>query len=299
MVSNTENSWIFWALLSAAATAARQLYIKQWCATIPAEVLIFATRLLGCCMLVPGLLMRPVTFGKPMLFALIVSVTVVVTAVATIIQVGVIQKSPISKSVPVLSFTPLFMVPWTILLLHESPTALVLAGLCLSCSGAYLLHQEAGMTILQPMARFFKTKSSLAMLAVAVMLGCTTACDKIGIQASTVFTYTLVWTLVSAMVMGIIAFTHNPGIMVRSAIFRRHTLIQGLFWTIAFASQMIGVGKAMTIPSGVTYVKMLTMFSILMTVAVGGTVFREGRMVRSMISSILMVAGAAVVLWAL
>jgi drug/metabolite transporter (DMT)-like permease len=290
--------WVFLALLSALFTSARHLYIKKWCATIPAEALVFVTRLFGALLLLPLVLRHPLVITAPGRFTVVLAVTVVLTAAATVVEVMVIQKNPISRSIPILTFIPLFMIPWTMLLLAERPSGLALAGICMTCAGAYVLHAVRGAGIWGPLRRMLHQRGSLAMFLVTLALGCTTTCDKLAIAASDVITYTFVWTAVSAVVMGGVILVRRPEGSFRAAVLNRHALAQSAFWVGAFISQMASVGRVMQMPSGVTYVKMLTMFNVLITVGVGGRLFQEGQVRQSLAAALVMVAGAVVVVFA-
>jgi drug/metabolite transporter (DMT)-like permease len=290
-IGTTGSSWIFLALLSALFSSARFLYLKKWCSHVSPAVLVFSTRALGTLVLLPGLWANPVTIANPGAFARALAVTVVLTAAATVVQVRVIQKESLSQSLPFLSLTPLFMVPWTILLFHDTPSGMGGIGLGAACVGAYVIKLKKGMTPIAPFAALFRDPGSRYMLLVALALGCTTVCDKIAIGASSAYGYTLVWTAASTVFMLALALRHPPK-QVMAALFNKHTAAQAVLWTGGFLLQMAAVKASMGVPSGVTYVKMLTLFNVLIPVGVAGQLFGEGKTMRSFISALLMVAGA-------
>jgi drug/metabolite transporter (DMT)-like permease len=287
-------AWVVLALVSALFTSLRHLYIKKWCSDVPAEVLIFATRVFGTMILLPGLFATGIQIQNTRAFATALVVTVILTALATIVQIRIIQKEALSRSIPLLSFIPLFMIPWTMLFFRQIPGSTAFSGIAMTCIGAYLLNLDKGAKLLEPIAGLFINRPSRLMLAVAAILGCTTACDKIAITASSAFTYTFIWTAGSAIVMFGLAFRNNRGAIIRS-LRSGHTFAQALLWTISFLSQMAAVQAATAVASGVTYVKTLTMISVIITVGIGGTVFREGNRGRSLLASAVMVGGAVIV----
>ncbi len=288
-------SWVAAGLVSALFISARLLYIKRFCARIPSDALVFSTRLIGAVLLAPFLWLSPPTISAPGPFMLTLSMTVVLTALATVVLVRVIQRDAISRSVPYLTLTPLFMLPWTALLLEELPSGLALAGLLLACSGAYVLNREPepdGAEASRP--RLLLSRGAWLMILSAALRGVTSTLDTIAIRASSAFTYTFVWTASSAVFMAL-AVTRHGWRELRAAVLNRHAAVQSALWCLAFFAQMAGVQLAAEVPSGVTFVKMLTLMNVLLTVGVGGRVFREGRLIRSLVAALLMTAGAVVV----
>lgn len=287
--------WLVFALISACFTSLRHLYVKKWLPETPPEALVFVTRLFGALVYLPVVFSTKVAVTRPERFWPVMLVTVLVTAGATTFEILVIQKYSISTSVPYLSFIPVFMIPWTILLLGEYPGYFSLVGILLTCIGVYLLNSgEKGS------GGFFRTiftgRNSRYMLIISIALGLTTTCDQIAIRASSAFTYAILWAWVSAAVMGLVMLKHSMKEVGR-VLFNFHSFFQAVLWAAAFLTQMAGVQHAAGITSGVTYVKMMTMFNIPISVLVGGHYFREGNVMRNFAASLMMFAGAVVVVW--
>jgi len=287
--------WIFLAIFSAFFTALRYLYIKRWCVELPAELMIFSTRLFGACIMLPfAMLSRPGISDVP-LFSCILTVTVLVTMAATIAQIRIIQTRAISRSVPYLSLTPLFMIPWTMLFFREIPRPAAFIGIILCCSGAYILNIRNRGSLFLPIKALVLDGRLRIMLVSAAGLGLTTACDRIAIESSSAMTYSFAWSCASTIVMFCFLARYAFADIKRYVVCR-HTFAQAVFWACAFVFQMTAVQKAAGIPSGVTYVKTLTLFNVLLTVVFGGRLFNEGRLRQSILASVLMVAGATITL---
>jgi len=294
-----EGSWVAAALVSALFITARLLYIKRYCSAIPADVLLFSTRLTGAVLFAPFVALSPPTISAPGPFWQTLALTVVITAVATVVQIRIIQRDAISRSMPYTTLTPLFMLPWTVLLFGEFPSGRASLGLLLACAGAYILNRdpepEAAAAETEPSRpRFALSRNAGLMILVAAALGATTVLDRVAIEASSAFTYTCVWTVSSAVFMAL-AVARRGWPALRAAVLNRHTAVQSAFWCVTFFAQMAGVQLAADVPNGVTYVKMLTLMNVLLTVGVGGRMFKEGRLLRSLAAALLMTAGAVVV----
>ncbi len=288
----TSHFWIGLALLSALFTSIRHLYIKKYCSNIPAEILIFITRGLGAIFYAIIAIEHSIVIYKTVSFFLVVFCTSLLTAMATVIQIRMIQKYPVSLMVPILSFIPVFMMPWTFLFFNEVPVTIAFLGILLVCTGIMFL-QLSGKENTQNKIIF--DKRIWLMVLVAFILGLTTTLDRMAIQAATPLSYALVWSVVSTVVMGVLVLRNHRSFRNLQRV-HNHIIVQGLFWTGAFLCQMIAIGKTLTIPSGVTYVKLITMFHILLSVVIGGVYFKEKNLSKRILATLMMIAGAGLVL---
>lgn len=283
-------SWIGLALVSAFFLSMRYMYIKRFCDDIPSPVLIFFTRLTGTIVYLIFLSGTKLNVHNYLVFSLIVLMTMILTAFATVWQIHLIQKYPISLMTPILSFIPVFMLPWTFLFFGEAPSLLALIGILLVGLGALLLKMKGEKIFLN----IIKDKSVIAMLGVACVIGLTTTSDRVAITASSPLTYAFIWTLGSTLIMG--GWSVRVYQKKRSSVrFSFHIIVQGVFWAIAFLCQMLGIEQTLDIPNGVTYVKLFTMFHILISVILGGLYFKEENLKRRILAAVIMMSGAVLV----
>lgn len=289
-------SWAYLALVSAVFVTCRHITIKKYCASAPPEILVFTTRVIGGVVLLIFLPSRSLEISSHTVFWPVLAVTVFVTACATVFQTWAIQKHHLSLTVPYLSFIPIFMIPWTWLLLRQLPNGWAFVGMGITSLGAYLLNVKGDAGILEPMRGLLKSRGSLIMLGVAFSLGLTTTCDTIAIRSSSAYTYTLVWAWVSVGFMSLFSFRHGLS-AVRRAFSSPAIYAQAVLWTGGFLLQMAAVGKALAIESGTAYVKALTMLNVVLTVGAGGHLFAERQLIRKAFASALMVLGAVLILY--
>jgi drug/metabolite transporter (DMT)-like permease len=287
--------WVSLSLASALLVALRYLYIKRFCRGVSAGALVFVTRTVGAAVLLPPALRASIRIDVPRLFWPVLLLTALVTMAATVATMRVVQRDPLSGSIPYLSFIPLCMVPWTFVLFGEAPRAPAFGGVLLTCAGAYLLNVRPGMHLLEPFAIMARYRPPRYMLLVALALGLTTACDRIAIASSTALSYTFLWTAVSAVLTGLAAGSRAGVRALLSSLIAPHVAVQSVIWAGAFYAQMAAVEAALPIESGVTYVKTVTMTSILFTVIGGGALLKERNPLRAILASLLMVGGGVVV----
>ncbi len=292
-IVNETVSWIVVAIIAAVFISLRHLYVKKFCLSSPPEILVFSTRLVGSVFLLPGLFRSEFRVSHPPAFLAAIFVTVSVTAIATTVQMHVIQRSALSRNVPYLALIPVFMIPWGLILLGQSPSAASFLGLMIASAGAYVLNASPDQPLFAPIITVIRKGPARLMFLVALALGLTTTCDRIAIGASSAYTYLVVWTVASTVIMGSRAFRHGRT-LVRRTLFSKHTIAQAGLWTVGFSSQMVAVELSSHIPMGVAYVKMLTMLSILITVTVGGRLFSERHVLRSSLAAGMMLLGAVV-----
>ena len=284
--------WIIYAILSGIFVSLRELYIKKFIRQSP-EMISFATRFYGSIIFLllaaPGNLLpgdalqgRIVIVNLPA-FAGITLLTVVITAIATLIRLRLIKTEDLSLTTPWLGCVPIFVVLWSILLYQELPRMLALLGIGLVSAGAFTINLQG--------KRLQMKKASMWMLFSAALLGLTTSLDKIAIGASSAITYSLLWTIASAGLMyGVVRVKTKKVILAD-----RHLILQAVLWAGEFLFQMLAVQSLSSQSSGQTYVKTLTMLHIVLTTIIGSMIFGEQERKKRSLSAVLIFLGAVIV----
>jgi uncharacterized membrane protein len=298
-MSGLLGNWIFIACLSACCIACRQVFIKRFCTTTPSDILVFWTRLTGILALAPILFLSHTThtIRHPLPFFTILIITTGITAIGGVLQISVLQKEPVTTSIPYQSLTPLFMIPFAIIILHQAPTSISLIGIILACIGAFVLNAKQGGSPMVAIRSFLTNKAAIIMTTVAAAFGLTTVLDRVAIESADALLYSLYFSIISSTIMGVYVL-RKPWRDILAYGIKPATVIQGTLWILGFYAQMAAVSLANNVSSGVTYVKMLTLFSVLLTVVGGGSFFKEQKILKSAIASALMIAGAVLALWA-
>lgn len=277
------NIWIGYALISGLFVSARELYIKRYI-NHSAEIVGFTTRMFGSVMLFFLVYKSKIVISNLTIFTLVALSTVIITAVATIIRLRLIKAEDISLTTPFLGTIPTFMVIWNALLFGELPSGLSLIGILMVCLGSFTIGIKEKKLRLN--------KSSILMIAVAIMLGFTTSMDKLAISASSATTYSFFWTIFSMVLMYGIAKKRSQQVLV----INKHLFVQSILWVGEFVFQMYAIQYSNFLDSGTTYVKSLTMINIMFTTLFGGIYFKESEIKKRLIASLLIFTGAIIII---
>ncbi len=115
-----------------------------------------------------------------LMFFIVVLINACLNAIASVLYVYALKHGDISLGVPMLSFTPAFMILTSFLLLGELPNAFGAAGIVLIVSGAYLL--TSGQKSFEYLK---KEKSPKIFLLIAGIWSVTANLDKLGTKLAT------------------------------------------------------------------------------------------------------------------
>jgi len=202
-----------------------------------------------------------------------------------------IKVSDLSITIPLITFTPLFMLITSPLILGEFPNIYGLAGIILIVAGSYILNfRESSKGYLAPFKALVREKGPRLMLLVAFIWSITANLDKIGIQNSSVF----FWPVA---VNTFIAIGFIPVVLMRSKGKTRQittnlkTLVPiGLFHGLMIVFQMVAVSMTL-----VAYVISIKRTSAVISVVLGSLVFHEAGLRERLTGSIIMIAGVLLI----
>lgn len=213
--------------------------------------------------------------------------SVVINIITTILYMKALKQSDISKSVPLLAFTPLFLLITSPLLVREFPTFLGLIGIILIVFGSYVLNfNKRKENYLTPFKLLLSETGPRYMLIVAFLWSISSNIDKIGILNSSPLFWTVSNTsLMTAFFLPVVILRkkHSAKVIVKNL----HFLVPiALFSALGLISQMTAFSLAQ-----VSYVVSIKRASIVFSVLWGYLFFKEKEMKARMTSAIIMVIG--------
>lgn len=275
-------TWITYALLCAFFQALNDLFTKKYAEQLSDRLLvlariIFAVPVLWLLCLIEGL---PPVDGK---ILITYAVAAPLDLAGSLLYVRALRLSPLSLTVPFLSFTPAFLVGTSFLLLQEQPGLSGIAGILLIVAGSYALNLSArDKGLLHPFRVIFREKGSLLMLVVAFIYSITSNLGKMGVlYSSPVFFGASYYTILSALLLPFtlrripLGRLFNPGLLYIGACSSLMIFFHFTALKLALVSYMVAVKRT----------------SLLFGIIFGALIFGEKGFREKITGGLLMVAG--------
>lgn len=305
---------MFWASLCAIGACANAGYYivnKKFLRTVDPDILAASGFLCAGTIL----LIVSAANGLPALgplFIPAIAATAAINVVATLLTFRALATTDISLAVPMISFTPLFLIGTAALFLGELPSATGTCGIIIIVVGSYVLNTAAEHTrISDPFRAMIRSPGVCSMLAVAFLYAVAVNFDKIAVKNSDPF-------FGAAMTMLLIGIAFVPiaawrrcrnrpvcsagarvhpavGLPAAPSICRREIAGAGLLVGLLITIEAVSINTAY-ITQIAPYVIAIKRMSLLIIVLYGAFVFHENDVVRRLAGAVLMVSGAALIL---
>ncbi|MDD1689808.1 MAG: DMT family transporter [Methanoregula sp.] len=303
---------MFWAFLSGIGACANAAYFianKKFLQTVEPDILAASGFLFTSLFLLTIATVRGIPTLGPDFFPA-VFVTSAINVVATTLTLRALKSTDISLAVPMLSFTPLFLVVTAALILHELPSLIGIAGIITIVAGSYVLNTSAEHTnLLDPFRAMISHPGILSMFVVSFLYAIAIGFDKmVVLNSDVVFGSGVVFLVLGSAFLAIsllkrsskIAGTGTlsispapgtgfPGIPLRDL------LVPGIIIGVIITIEAITINAAY-LDQIAPYVIAIKRMSILITVLCGTLVFREKEIFRRIAGAGLMVSGVVLIL---
>ncbi len=212
-------------------------------------------------------------------------------ALAFYLYLKAISLSPLSVTVPVLSFSPVFLLFTSRIMLGQEVPPLGAAGVLLVALGSYVLNLgEAKGGLFRPVLALLREPGPKYMLTVALLWSVTANLDRVGVEASD----PVLWVV--SMNVGIALFTlpFAVGGLRRRRVSPFHPLAMGVADAVGSVLQMLAITLTL-----VPYVIAVKRTSTLLSSLVGVLLFHEGRWKERLAGATVMSLGASLILLSL
>jgi uncharacterized membrane protein len=283
--------WFTYALVGAFCNATYNMTIKRMLLNTSPYLIAASTYLIA------GLVLFSFSYvnGIPAIgpaFLRAMSVTVGINILATFLYYHALKCSDLSLCVPMLSFTPIFLIGMSFSILGELPSLMGMAGVVLIVMGSYVIHAKGRSGgIIAPFRGMLKDRGVFSMLIVAFLFSIASNFDKMVVQQSDpVFG--------SAVVLSVLGLTFSGIVCMKKDCIRNvgyPTLSLLLLVGAVLAIEAIAVNVAYTLAI-VPYVISVKRMGILISVLMGGLLLHEGDLTKRIIGSTITVAGAICVI---
>ncbi|MCK9630382.1 MAG: DMT family transporter [Methanoregula sp.] len=303
---------MFWALLSGIGACANSLYFianKKFLQSIGPDILAASGFLFTSFFLLSIAVSRGIpALGPDFVFA--VAATSTINVAATTLIFWALKSTDISLAVPMLSFTPLFLLVTAALLLHETPSVIGFTGIIIIVTGSYILNTAAEHTrLLDPFRSMVSHPGIFSMLIVSFLYAIAIGFDKmVVLNSDTVFGSGVVFLVIGSGFLGILLLKRRSerkrsGLSVSTPVvtagtsYRHHRdiLVAGMAIGLIVTIEAMAINTAY-LEQIAPYVIAIKRMSILITVLYGTVVFHEGGIIRRISGAGLMVCGVVLIL---
>lgn len=202
-----------------------------------------------------------------------------------------IHITDLSLAVPMLAFTPVYLIITSPLILGEFCEPLGIIGIFLIVIGSYVLNFKHGAQgFFEPFRCLVRNRGTRLMLYVSLIFSITGNIDKIGVLNSGPAVWMFSLNMVISAILGIVVFFRVPNPVVSFIKSWRILILMGLFTGIALIVQMHAI--RMTI---VPYIIAIKRMSIVVTTLFGLLWFKEKGLRQRLLGVLLMLAGVFVI----
>lgn len=278
--------WFIFAFLTALFEATKDVLSKKSLKDIDEYVVAWSLPCFALPFLLPLLLFTEIPpLGERFWLALVTGGTLY--AFTLVLYMKAIKSSDLSITVPMLTFTPLFLLITSPLIVGEFPGIFGLIGIFLIVTGSYLLNiNKKSYGYLAPFKALLKEKGPRLMLVVAFIWSITANIDKIGLQnSSPLFWVIAVDIYVALLMLPLCTFRRNR----KTAQIRanwRALLTLGMFGGLTAVCQMTAISLTL-----VAYVISIKRTSAIGGVLFGYLIFKEKGIRARLVGAIVMVFG--------
>lgn len=286
--------WFLFALLTAVSTSLVGVVSKINILRNTDEYTIaFSLRFFSLVILIPLLFVVDIPLlGKEFWLAMLGSVGL--NIIATLLYLRAIKSADLSLVIPLLAFTPLFLLVTSPLIIHETPSILGGMGVLLIVAGSYILNlKEKKDGFFAPFKVLLREKGPRLMLGVAFIWSITSALDKIWVIHSSPIVGLTIFNGISAIIFFFfLLFTSR----VNWGQFRlnfKHLFPLGIFTALENIFQMIAISIGL-----VPYVISVKRTSVVMSAFWGHFLFKEPGFQQRIMGSVIMVGGVILIVLA-
>lgn len=282
--------WLLFSFLTALFRSLEDVFSKHNLKTIDEYVISWSLRSFSLLFLIPVLFFIDMpSLGNKFWLALLISGSL--NAITTVLYIKAIKHSDLSVTAPMITFTPLFLLITSPLILKEFPSILGLIGVLLIVLGAYTLNiQKRHAEYLEPFKALLKEKGPRLMLLVAFMWSITSNFDKMGVQnSSAIFWVMSINLFITLAIFPIMLYRSRDSL---KQIKTRYKMLMpiGLFSALGLIFQMIAINLTL-----VAYVISVKRISTIISVLFGHFIFKEEGIKERLLGVVIMVLGVLLI----
>ena len=227
-------------------------------------------------------------------FYFIVFVNVAITLAAMFLMIKSFKSTDLSISIPMLSFSPIFLLFTSYILLNELPSLAGFIGIVVVVIGSYVLNLSSiSVGYLEPFKIMLKNRGIFYMIIVAFLYSFTATISKIGIRLSNPAYFVLMNYLIASVILFALFFNKLKRNLhaVNNLKYAKPVFILGVSAAFTEFTYAIAVNFAI-----VPYIISLKRTSVIFSVLIGIFLFKEKNFREKISGALIMIIGAAMIL---
>lgn len=282
--------WFVFSFISAFLEAIKDVFSKKSLQNTDEYIAAISIRIFA----IPVFVVALFYYGIPEIksgFWWAVLVSAIANTLATILFMRAVKLSDLSLSVPLIAFTPMFMVLTSPVMIGESYGLIGILGIMLIVLGAYFLNmQKMSDGVFAPFKALVKEKGPRLMLILAVIWSITSNIDKIGLENSSPVFWSLAVNLLMVVFMLPIVYYYSDSPMAQFSKNFRPLAGIGFFNGVSSVFHMLAIQLA-----PVAFVISIKRVSGLFGVLFGYFFFKEKNIRNRILGAVIMILGVIVI----
>lgn len=262
--------WIILSFLTAVCEALKDVLCKKSLRDFDVLTIAWVWKVFSLPFILPLIFFIPIPEHLPGEFWLALFVGGGLNILATLLYIRAISQSDLSITLPLLSFTPVFLLFTSPVMVGDVPTLPGYLGVLFIFSGSYLLGIKDRTTVLSPLKAIVREPGARTMFLVALIWSVAANMDKIGVMSTSPFFWAVCVQSFISLGLCIVLWFNRSALRGRTGNSLKMLLLIGFFTGAGFIFQMSAI-KIGLIP----YVIAIKRTSIIMGVLVGGLYFME------------------------
>ena len=279
-------TWIFFAFLTAIFRSLTDVAGKFGLKNMDEYVVAWALNFFALPILLPLLFfieIPEITSG----FWLAIFISGTLNIATTILYLKAIKIADLSLVIPLSTFTPLFLLITSPIIIGEFPTIFGLIGISLIVFGSYVLNiKEKKKGILAPFKALVGNKGAQLMLLVAFIWSITSNFDKIGLQHSSPIFYGIAINVFITIGITPIVFIKSRKNLNQIPKNLKSLIPVGIFHGFMMLFHMIAISMTL-----VAYLISIKRTSAVISVLFGVIIFKEKGLKERILGAIIMIIG--------
>ncbi|QIZ69701.1 EamA family transporter [Oxynema aestuarii] len=282
-------TWLIFAFLNALFESLKDVFSKKGLRYCDEYLVSWALWFFADLVLLPSLFFMPIPeLNARFWWALAIGGTL--NSICAVLYIKAIKLSDLSITLPIVTFTPIFLFITSPLIVGEFPSAIDFVGVMAIVTGAYFLNlKQRSLGYLAPFRALMAEKGPRLMLVVAFLWSIAANFDKVGLEnSSPLFWVISLFSFISVALFPLVVYKSRnfTGKLRRGW---RSLALMGLAFAIAVSCQMQAVSMTLVVQAIA-----IKRTSVLMGVLWGALFFKEKGITERFLGASIMILGVVV-----